>query len=383
MNILHISPYVPSTRANHAGGVCMGKQIETLAINNNVYNLAFINDNLERTLAKSFEKDTSSFVSSNKLTMALNALKTLYRPNLFGIRNSICFSFKLIHMVKKYNIDAIHAEFTAMGQFLWIKHFFPRLQFNLVEHDVTLQSYERMANMYSGIKGLHYKIQRDLVKSKEKKYCTKADNVFTFNDKDKKLLKKFYDVDAIVLTPYYGLDIKENNKNDKIPGSICFVGQMARQENHDAAMRLVDIFNSINNDGLSLYLIGAKPREELLQRQNEKIHCTGFVEDINKEIEKCELAVFPLTFGAGIKLKVLLAFGLGLPVITSSIGAEGIDEEGKVLILAESDDSYKKEITKLIRNKSLLNELSKKSTQYVSENFGWEKSVKILNDIYH
>lgn len=65
------------------------------------------------------------------------------------------------------------------------------------------------------------------------------------------------------------------------------------------------------------------------KKECENIHITGFVENIEDEILKNQIAVFPLTLGAGIKLKVLLACGLGLPVITTDIGAEGIDEDGK------------------------------------------------------
>ena len=47
MNILHISPYVPSVHASHAGGVCMGKELEALRKKHNVYVLSFINDEKE------------------------------------------------------------------------------------------------------------------------------------------------------------------------------------------------------------------------------------------------------------------------------------------------------------------------------------------------
>ena len=59
MNILHISPYVPSVHASHAGGVCMGKELEALRKKHNVFVLSFINDEKEEKLVeKEFKNDS-------------------------------------------------------------------------------------------------------------------------------------------------------------------------------------------------------------------------------------------------------------------------------------------------------------------------------------
>ena len=116
--------------------------------------------------------------------------------------------------------------------------------------------------------------------------------------------------------------------------------------------------------------------------ESEKIHITGFVEDINTEIQKNEIAVFPLTYGAGIKLKVLLSFGLGVPVVTSSIGAEGIDPTGNVLCLAETDEEFAEQIKNLLSNPELLKKKSTDSSEYVRTNFGWERTIEIFREVY-
>lgn len=69
--------------------------------------------------------------------------------------------------------------------------------------------------------------------------------------------------------------------------------------------------------------------------------------------------------GAGIKLKVLLACGLGLPVITTDIGAEGIDEDGNTLILANTDDQIKNEIIGLIDDSNKIKSKSIESKDFV------------------
>ena len=103
---------------------------------------------------------------------------------------------------------------------------------------------------------------------------------------------------------------------------------------------------------------------------------------IEEYIDKCEIAVFPLNYGAGIKLKVLLSFGLGLPVITTKIGAEGIDEKGEVLIIKEDDLAFADEIKNLLSNKEKLLEKSKETTLFVNKNFNWRDNRELLKKIY-
>ena len=236
MNILHISPYVPDVHANHAGGVCMGKQVETLKKNNHVTVLTFVNNEYEQGLIKNHPD--YYYVQTSKGSFVKNAISHLNMPNMFAIRNSKQFRDLFIKLVKEKDIEVVHAEFTAMGQFVWIKDMFPNIQFNLVEHDVTIQSYQRQVQDSKGLKHIYCLAEYNKVKKSEAMYLSKADHVMTFNQKDANLLKKNYSCNNVkVLNPYYGIDFSESNTIDKISNSICFVGQMGRNENHVAAMR--------------------------------------------------------------------------------------------------------------------------------------------------
>lgn len=101
MNILHISPYVPSVKASHAGGVCMGKEVELLSEIGNVYILSYINDHKEAELAKIYDREKSKFIKINKFNFAINAILHLFKPTLFAIRSSLKFKIALLYMVKR------------------------------------------------------------------------------------------------------------------------------------------------------------------------------------------------------------------------------------------------------------------------------------------
>lgn len=385
MNILHISPYVPSLRASHAGGVLMGKTVETLKERHRVFVLTFCNDEREKELLQ--EHPDYAYVSTSRGVFVRKVLQYLYLPNMFALRRDRAFRSKVREIIEKEKIDAVHAEYTAMGQYEWIKREYPRVRFHLVEHDVAIQSYERKYRDAAGLRKLYYYIEKKKVERYEGRYVRGADLVFALNGKDRDLLRERYGVEnARVIVPYYGIDTAQAEEEaEDAPAkenTLCFVGQMGREENHEAAMRLIRIFRQVRPEGWKLAIIGAHPRPELRAEASETVRVTGFVEDINREIAACRLAVFPLTHGAGIKLKVLLAFGLGLPVVTGRVGAEGIDPEGQVIRLAETDEDYARAIRELTENDELRERLTRESRAYVREHFNWAETEALYREIY-
>lgn len=385
MNILHLSPYVPSLKTYHAGGVVMGKDVEFLSKKNNVFVTGFINDEKERALTKDYPYE-HRFFESSKMDKAKLILKNPSLPALFAIRSDKKILEELAHLIKEKNIDAIHAEYTAMGYYERLKEDFPNLIFNLTEHDVVQQSYRRYVHDASGIKKNVLKSQLKKVVSIEGQYLEKADNIIVLNDKDYGLVEKYYGFSekTHIMNPYFGVD-GDDRVVKKEDNSICFVGQMARQENINAAKRLIKIVKDLREKlPVTLYIIGANPPDDIKTEENDFIHVTGFVDDINLAIKKCEVAVFPLMEGAGIKIKVLQALGLGLPVVTTEVGAEGIDPDGKNgLILAETDDEIKKEILKLLSEKAYYDEKLSLSEKLMKEKFSMERTVKLFDELYN
>lgn len=389
----------------------MGKEIETLKEKHNVFVLTFISQTFDEKLAQKHKDDQMwQAVKISKLTRILHIALEPWMPAYFAARSSIRFSLKLIKIVKKYNIEVIHAEYAAMGQYLWIKKFFPQIKFNLVEHDMTAQSYERKIEYAPNfVLRKYYEYQYNRIIKYEGRYCKQADNIFTLNNKDKRLFKKYYGRDdVIVLNTYCGIEDDVINaaldENKKEEDTICFLGQMGRPENDRAARRLIKICSVVKKKipKLKLWIVGNNPSKELkteAEKANSQvfdclnsidkasntekwIKITGFVEDVDDYLRRAEIAVFPLDTGAGIKSKVLRSMAMGLPVITGIVGAEGIDEDGVVIMLAETDEEYIEKIIELLENDNTRNNRKMESKKYIISNFSWSKSKEILDEIY-
>lgn len=390
MNILHISPYFPELGTNHAGGVCMGKEIETLRTWHQVYVLTFAASEFDRKLKEKYRADSRyDTVAINRWTRLFHVIVAPWMPNYFAARSSFRFAWKLIWAVRRHKIDVIHGEYASMGQYLWIKKLYPHIKFNLVEHDMTAQSYQRKLRDSRGWRRAYVGWQLERILKKEKQYCLKADNIFVFNQKDRRLIEKHYGrKDCKVLNPFLGIgdEVLERavDTEKRECGSICFLGQMGRPENHQAAMKLVRIAKRVRErvPELQVYIVGNQPSEELKREENDFIHVTGFVDDVDEYLERAQMAVFPLEQGAGIKMKVLRSLAMGTMVITTMVGAEGIDEEGKVIELAETDEEFAVKIRRYLEDGNLREEKGKKSREYIKEHFGWKVSEKVLEEVY-
>ena len=81
---------------------------------------------------------------------------------MFSARTSKEFKQQFLKIIEEKKIDAIHCEYTAMAQYIWIKKMYPNIIFNIVEHDVTRQSFYRKSMDSKGLKQLFWKWQLNL-----------------------------------------------------------------------------------------------------------------------------------------------------------------------------------------------------------------------------
>lgn len=121
--------------------------------------------------------------------------------------------------------------------------------------------------------------------------------------------------------PYFSeeLSVKKDN------GRVTFVGNMATPANADSVRYIIDQVLPKSKNIKSLFFVGNCPeslREEY--RENNKVHFTGKVDDLRIHVEQGMVFLAPIAYGTGIKTKILEAMAMGMPVVTNSIGSEGI-----------------------------------------------------------
>ena len=166
---------------------------------------------------------------------------------------------------------------------------------------------------------------------------------------------------------------------------IMFVAGFQHTPNIDGAIWFVkNVFPKIKqtHKDIKLYLVGSNPTDEILQLASPDIIVTGFVTDaeLDKFYSEIRLVVVPLRTGAGVKGKIIESVFHKVPVITTSIGIEGIDNSLKQIIVKNSASDFAKSVCDLYTNYTELDAKSKNSEQFIAQYFSENAAVNALRD---
>jgi glycosyltransferase involved in cell wall biosynthesis len=114
----------------------------------------------------------------------------------------------------------------------------------------------------------------------------------------------------------------------------------------------------------------------------EGVNLLGFVDDLNCAIEKSGFLVVPLRIGSGTRIKILEAWSKGLPVVSTTIGAEGLGaEDGKTALIGNTPDELASACIRLLNSPELGMELAGNAFCYAKENFSWDSIHPILDKV--
>ncbi|AEG17006.1 glycosyl transferase group 1 [Desulfofundulus kuznetsovii DSM 6115] len=156
---------------------------------------------------------------------------------------------------------------------------------------------------------------------------------------------------------------------------LLYVGNFFHPPNADAVFYLVDhIWPHLQKDlpGVELYIVGHNPPREIRDRAADGIKVTGYVPSLAPYFGQCRLMVAPIRYGAGIKTKIVEAMAAGLPVVTTSMGAEGMGlQPGENVLLADDPVSFSRAVAALYQNQSLWDRLSQKGREHVRRHYSF------------
>lgn len=165
-----------------------------------------------------------------------------------------------------------------------------------------------------------------------------------------------------------------------------FVGGFAHPPNADAVLWFAkEIFPLIRaRFRVPFYVVGSKVTEEIkaLEQPDNGIIVKGFVseEELFRLYASCRVVVVPLRYGAGVKGKVVEAIYNGAPVVTTSIGAEGIPEADRVMKIADSPEGFADCVAKLYQDPAACQALCKKTQSYIREYFSVDAAWSVIEE---
>ncbi len=127
-------------------------------------------------------------------------------------------------------------------------------------------------------------------------------------------------------------------------------------------------------------IVGSNPPPEVRQLgETPGVHVTGTVEDIRPYYCRAAVSVAPYRYGEGTKLKVLEAMACGVPVVSTTIGCQGIEaQDGEHLLVADAPLDFAKRIVDLLRDPKRRAEIGARARALIEQKYAWKKIVDDL-----
>ncbi|SEH07158.1 glycosyltransferase [Candidatus Venteria ishoeyi] len=218
-----------------------------------------------------------------------------------------------------------------------------------------------------------------ITKRKELHNCKISDLVLTVTDEDGKHLQKDLPWLQYAVMPNIHTRPTLPPQSFAQRDGLVFIGNYDHAPNEDAVFYFVEeVFPLIQKKlpGIKLYLLGSHMKTNMQALASEHIKTIGWVDEVEPAFNQRRLFVSPLRYGAGMKGKLGQAMSLGLPVVTTSIGAEGMGlTDGENALIADDTASFAEAVCQAYEDAQQWQALADKGQAYIEQHYG-ETAVK-------
>lgn len=176
-----------------------------------------------------------------------------------------------------------------------------------------------------------------------------------------------------------------HEKPEGIPGRLLYSGALSYAPNREAVLWFVEaILPKITESIPEAHLVVTGKTEAVPEvlRKHPQVLLTGFVPALQPVLAEAQVGVVPLRSGGGTRLKILEAWAAGLPVVSTTLGAAGLEGSrgGEHLLLADTPTSFAELTVALVRNPAQRQELAGNARALAEARYDWDAIVLHLEE---
>jgi polysaccharide biosynthesis protein PslH len=289
--------------------------------------------------------------------------------------------------LKTHEFDIIHIDHSAMGELgLYVKSLINK-PIALRMHNVEWTIWQRYADSLLLLDPRHFFIQRqsDLLKKYEAQLFNKMDVNFAITKVDLNI-GKLMSPNANFVIAGGGVDTKEFNPDESVlrdKFNLIHATNYNWRHNISAIKWFIDeVLSPLNqyDHRIKLNLLG-KYAPDWLNKYHSNVNVLGYVNEVQSHLNSSGIYIAPLFVGGGIRIKILEAMAMGLPVVASPISAEGIDAtENDGLFITNSKNKFIEKIKYLISDDVFRINAGNSARLYILNNYTWDKNAGIMYD---
>lgn len=213
-----------------------------------------------------------------------------------------------------------------------------------------------------------------------------ADEVLVVSPVEKEILEQYGFKNKVSVIPNIH-SLPECDTPFEQREGLMFIGGFTHLPNEDAVIWFVERILPLIRKQLptvSFSIVGSNPTRKVKALASATVTVTGYVPDVDPYFAKARVFVSPLRYGAGLKGKLGQSFAYGLPVVTTSIGAEGFALcNGRDAFVADAEEEFAEKVLKVYQDRNLWETFSRNGRSLIEEDFSPEavkEKVRALLD---
>lgn len=394
--LLFVAPYLPSPpefgaqRRMHGlmSDLAMRHDVSLLALTNR-------NDRIQTQLKASREFcrevisiDNPAFSLGNRGKRLLQ-LRSLASPKSFEwhTHSNRKLTATLRELLARETWDAVTVEFCQMALHREALGPMTLPPFVLDEHNIEFEILRRTAQSESGaFRKLYNAVNAPKLRAEELRAWKLFDATSVTSAVDEAMLKK-EQPEALTAVIPNAVDLEQFVPSAQLvePDSLIFFGAMNYFPNSDGLTFFVrEVMPALLKlrPKAKLRVVGHTP-DALRKLASDSVEVIGFVPDVRTHIANAAVAIAPLRVGGGTRLKILEAMAMGKAIVSTRLGAEGIDvQHERDCLLADEPAKFAAEIARLLEDAALRTRLGIAARRLAEEQYGWPATARKLEELY-
>jgi len=252
----------------------------------------------------------------------------------------------------------------------------------LFQHNVESIIWKRLSEAEDNpLKKAYFGFEYKRMAKYEAKICNQFDLVFAVSEEDKTQLREEFGVTTPIEIIETGVNtdfFKPTHEPKPVPGRLVFLGSMDWMPNIDGMKWFVsEVYDLVKEKyaEISLDIVGRRPGVEIkrLAQNDSSIRVLADVPDVRPHISESDLFIVPLRVGGGSRIKIYEAMAMDRPVVSTTIGAEGLpltpDEH---IAIGDTPAEFAAQIVQLLNDSEAKQHISNSGYRLVTENFQWK-----------
>ena len=227
------------------------------------------------------------------------------------------------------------------------------------------------------------------LRREELRTYSEADGVYLCSAADeRRLLNELPGVRTAVVPNAADVEYFQPRATDPPPDgrTVVYFGLLSTVPNIDAMVHFVrDIWPRIAKarPDARFKIIGGRPPPSLQALAGPRVELTGFVSDLRPHVAAAAAIVVPLRLGGGTRLKIVEAMAMGKAIVSTTLGAEGIEAvAGRDILLEDEPGAFAEAVNRLLVEPDLAARIGRSARQLAMERYGWSEAARTLEGFY-